>query len=165
MKPTTSRNGLLSLGVAIAIMVAACVPTGGQALGDLRIDEPWARATPPGASVSGGFMTIRNMGNEDDRLVAVTSSAVARVEIHEMRQEGDLMKMRQLRDGLVIPAGAQVSLQPGGYHLMLIEPKQAFAGGDVVLATLHFQRAGDAEVALQVRGAGVSATDAHAGHH
>ena len=165
MNTSMLRRCLVALAFSIVATLGACVPTGGQVVGDLRIEQPWVRATPPGAAVSGGFVTIRNLGDHDDRLVSVTSSAVARVEIHQMREEAGLMKMRQLTAGLPIPAGAAVSLQPGGYHLMLIGPKQPFAGGDVVIATLHFERAGDAEVAFQVRGLPGAAESGHAHQH
>ncbi len=149
--------------VVCVTTLGACVPAGSQRVGDLQIDEPWARATPAGGSVSAGFLVVRNLGNRNDRLVSVSSSAVARVEIHEARNEHGMMKMRPLPDGMDIPAGAEVSLQPGGYHLMILEPRQPFVGGDVVVATLHFQQAGDVEVAFRVRGAGAAAERAH--HH
>jgi periplasmic copper chaperone A len=159
----TLRRASAAALAAAAIALSACVPEGAQRVGDLHIEAPWVRATPPGASVSGGFLVIRNRGDRDDRLVSATSSAVTRVEMHEMRHEDGMMKMRPLRDGIAIPAGSEVTLQPGGYHLMMIEPKQPFAGGDVVVASLHFEHAGDVEVAFRVRGAGATADSGH--HH
>lgn len=166
MNPHSFRHALIALLAASAALLPACVPAGSQRVGDLRIDDPWARATPPGASVSGGFLVIRNLGDRDDRLLSVTSSAVARVEMHTMRNEDGVMKMRPLRSGIAIPAGAEATLRPGGDHLMWIEPRQPFAGGDVVVAHLHFERTGDVEVAFRVRGAGAGA-DKRAGsaHH
>lgn len=149
----------------LASLAIACTPLAGQAVGELRLDDPWARATPPGTSVSGGFLTVRNLGDQDDRLVAVRSSAAREVQIHEVRDDGGMMRMRPLPDGLAIPAGASVALQPGGYHLMFIEPQRPFAGGDVVVATLVFEKAGDVEVSFQVRGeAARPAAGGHAHH-
>ena len=149
---------------ALTMSLAGCTPWAGQAVGELRLDEPWARATPPGSSVSGGFLTIRNLGSSDDRLVSASTSAAAEVQIHEMSTDGGMMRMRQLEDGLAIPAGAAVALQPGGYHLMFMRPKRPFQDGDVVMATLTFEHAGSVEVSFQVRGAGARSGGGHAHH-
>ena len=157
-------NRLLAL-CCFLLLCVACTPLQGQAVGELRLDDPWARATPPGTTVSGGFLTVRNLGDRDDRLVEVRSSASREVQIHEVRSDGGMMRMRPLVNGLVIPAGASVSLQPGGYHLMFLQPQRPFAGGDVVVATLVFEHAGDVEVSFQVRGeAARDAAGAHAHH-
>ena len=155
-----------ALAVALLLMLCTgCTPLQGQSVGELRIDDPWARATPPGATVSGGFLSVRNLGDRDDRLVEVRSSASRDVQIHEVRSDGGMMRMRPLVNGLVIPAGASVSLQPGGFHLMFLQPQRPFAGGDVVLATLVFEHAGEVEVSFQVRGqAARDAAGAHAHH-
>jgi copper(I)-binding protein len=83
-------------------------------VGDITITGPFTRATLPNAPVAGGFLTLTNTGTEDDRLVAVTSPIAKEGQIHEMAMENDIMKMRQLADGLVIPAGESVVLEPGG---------------------------------------------------
>ena len=154
------------LGILLIVLLAsACTPLAGQAVGELRIDDPWARATPPGTTVSGGFLTVRNLGGRDDRLVAVRSSASREVQIHEVRSDDGMMRMRELADGLAIPAGASVSLQPGGYHLMFIQPQRPFVGGDVVLATLVFEHAGEVEVSFQVRGEGARDAAGDHAHH
>ena len=146
----------------LLLLASACTPLQGEAVGDLRVDDPWARATPPGAPVAGGFMTVRNLGDRPDRLVSVRSAAAEKVEIHEMRADDGMMRMRMLPDGLDFPAGASVTLQPGGYHLMFIRPRQPFVADGVVPATLVFERAGSVDVQLQVRDAG--ARDAKGGH-
>lgn len=146
------------------VLFSACVPAGAQRVGDLRIEDPWVRATPPGAGVTGGFMTVRNTGAKDDRLVSVTSSAVARVEIHEMRHEDGMMRMRRLAAGVPVKAGAKLELAPGGYHLMLFGPTQPFVEGDVVVATARFEKAGNVEIAFRVRGLGAKRDAGHHGH-
>ncbi|MFD0724825.1 copper chaperone PCu(A)C [Lysobacter brunescens] len=151
----------VALGV---VLFSACVPAGAQRVGDLRIEDPWVRATPPGAGVTGGFMTVRNTGAKDDRLVSVTSAAVARVEIHEMRHEDGMMRMRRIDAGLPVKAGAKIELAPGGYHLMLFGPKQPFVEGDVVVATARFEKAGNVEIAFRVRGLGAKREAGHHGH-
>ncbi|MDF1608535.1 copper chaperone PCu(A)C [Hoeflea sp. YIM 152468] len=119
-------------------------------LGDLVIDHPVARATLPDAPVSGGYMTIHNSGAEADRLVSGEAAFAGRVEIHEMSMEGEVMKMRQLAEGLEIPAGGDVELKPGGYHIMFIDLEQQLAEGDKYPVTLVFEKAGSLEVEFYV---------------
>ncbi len=90
-------------------------------LGELVIGHPWARATPPGAPVAGGFAKITNTGASADRLVSVRFERAGHVEIHEMTMEGDVMKMAELPQGLPIAPGETVELKPGGLHLMFMD--------------------------------------------
>ncbi|WP_144774271.1 copper chaperone PCu(A)C, partial [Luteimonas sp. J16] len=96
-------------------------------------------------------LAIRNHGGEDDRLVEVRSDAAQRVEIHEVRHEDGMARMRPLPDGLPLPAGEAVELRPGGYHLMFIGPGDGFVAGRSVSATLVFERAGELAVEFEVR--------------
>ncbi|MBM3645833.1 MAG: copper chaperone PCu(A)C [Alphaproteobacteria bacterium] len=125
--------------------------------GDLAIDHPWARATPAGARVAGGYMTLRNTGAAADRLVAVESDVAGRMEIHEMAMDGTITRMRELARGLPVPAGGQVELKPGGYHVMFMELKRPLVKDDKVKATLVFERAGRVEVEFQVEAMGSGA--------
>lgn len=120
----------------------------------IRVTEAWSRATPAVAPVAGGFMTLANAGDREDRLLRVESGIAQRVEIHEMRHEDGVMRMRQLADGLAVPAGGTVVLKPGGYHLMFIKPLRALAEGERFDATLVFQRAGKVKVVFDVRAMG-----------
>src|SRR5471032_2383487 len=120
-----------------------------QSKGGLEIENPWARATPPGAAVGGGYLVIRNKGAAADRLVGVSSSASARVEIHEMAMEKDVMRMREVKS-VDVPAKKSVELKPGGYHLMLIELKAPLKPGDKVPLTLRFEKAGEVRAELAV---------------
>lgn len=122
-----------------------------QQVGSLEVSTPWSRAIPRNAPVAAGFVTIRNMGAIDDRLVAVRSDAADRVEIHEIRHENGMTRMRPLREGLPIPAGETVTLQPGGYHLMFITPRDGFVTRRAVAATLVFEEAGNLDVTFDVR--------------
>ena len=158
------RTGLAMLAAG-ALALAACVPAGAQRAGDMVVENPWVRATPPGGMVSGGFVTLRNVGERDDRLLSVESAAAQRVELHEMRNDGGMMRMRPVTGGLPIRAGAKVELAPGGYHLMFIAPKQPFVDGDLVVATLRFERAGAIEVSFRVRGAGAMRDEGAMHHH
>jgi copper(I)-binding protein len=125
-----------------------------QTAGNLTIEQPFSRATPGGAKVGGGYMTIVNKGTSADKLVAAASPAAERVEIHEMSMQGSVMKMQELPNGLPIDAGKTVSLAPGGYHLMMMGLKAPLKQGDKVPVTLTFEKAGKVDVMLDVRGVG-----------
>lgn len=149
----------IALGLALALTLAlgtiSSTPPSAQAAtrptSALRIEQAWTRARLPGTPVVGGFLTIHNTGRRPDRLLTITSPDAERVEIHEMRMDGGMMRMRRLDDGLPVPAGARVELKPGGLHLMFIGPKRPFKPGDTVTATLRFERDGERQVRFEVR--------------
>src|SRR4051794_7628063 len=122
--------------------------------GDLVITQPWSRATPGGAKIAGGFVTIENKGAAPDRLVSGSGDVAGRVEIHEMAMNNGVMTMRPLDKGLVIEPGKTVKLAPGGYHLMLMDLKTPLKQGDKVPLTLQFEKAGKVELSLDVEGVG-----------
>jgi copper(I)-binding protein len=125
-------------------------------LGDLEIDHPWSRATPPGAQVAGGYLTIVNHGSVPDRLVSVSSDISARAEVHEMAVTDGVMTMRPVEGGLEIPAGGKLELKPGGYHLMLMGLKRPAKQGESFPATLTFEKAGSVTVEFQVEAMGAA---------
>lgn len=153
LEPSMRASRLIPF-LACLVLAPVLALAHGYAAGPLKIGHPWSRATPPAAQVAGGYLTITNTGATDDRLVAITSDASERVEIHEMKMEGGVMRMRQLGDGLPLPAGKQTTLAPGGYHLMFIKPKQPFKAGDRITASLQFQKAGKVVVEFAVVEAG-----------
>ncbi|HEY3582873.1 MAG TPA: copper chaperone PCu(A)C [Casimicrobiaceae bacterium] len=118
-------------------------------LGTLKIDHLYARPTPPGARTGGVYLTIRNTGKEADQLVSAKSPAAQGVEIHSMQMEGNLMKMRAIR-ALDIPAGGEVTLGSGGYHVMLVGLLQPLTAGNEVPMTLTFAKAGSIDVLADV---------------
>jgi hypothetical protein len=124
-------------------------------LGNLEIGNPWTRATPGGAKAGGGYMKLVNSGAAADRLVGARSPAADKVEIHEMRMDGNIMRMRELDKGLELPAGATVELKPGGYHLMFTGLRAPLAKDARVPVTLVFEKAGaiDVEFIVQAMGA------------
>lgn len=121
-------------------------------IGNLRITAPWMRATPKGASVASGYMTITNKGSEPDRLVSIQSDVATTVEVHEMSQSGEVMKMRPLEKPLEIAPGGVVELKPSGYHLMFSHLKQGVNEGDKVRVTMVFEKAGKIEIELATEG-------------
>jgi periplasmic copper chaperone A len=122
--------------------------------GSIVISDPWSRATPPSAMSGAGYLTLTNKGSEPDRLIAASSPAAGRVEVHEMTMNGNVMRMRELEKGLEIPAGATVKLAPGGYHLMMTGLKGPFTKGARVPVTLTFEKAGSIDVEFGVEALG-----------
>jgi copper(I)-binding protein len=151
---------LLSL-IAVAAALASPVCAADYKLGPLEIDQPWARATAPTAKTGGGFVTITNKGTTPDRLIAVRSAASDKVEVHEMKMDGNVMRMRELDKGLEIPPGTTVTLKPGGFHIMFMELKAPFAKDAKVPATLVFEKAGSIDVDLLVQAMGAQPPGQH----
>jgi len=146
------RLALLSIAlVALAITSASAHD---YTVGSLKIDHPWARATPKGATVAGAYMKITNTGTTADRLVGGTTDAAQKFEIHEMSMEGGVMKMRELPNGLEIPAGATVELKPGAFHVMMTGVSKPFVKGERVKAALTFENAGKVDVEFAVEAVG-----------
>ncbi len=148
--------------VIATLFAALAVPAAARdyKLGSLEIDNPWARATPPTAQAGGGFLVIVNKGTTPDRLIAVKSLAASKVEVHEMKMEGSVMRMRALEKGLEIPPGATVALKPGGFHIMFMGLKAPFAKDAKVPVTLVFEKAGSIDVELAVQAMGAQAPTA-----
>ena len=133
-------------------------------LQDLRIAHPYARPTPPGARTGGAYFTVRNAGKAADRLTRVASPAARVVELHSMTMDGTLMKMRPVA-GIDIPAGGQVVLGSGGYHVMLIDLARPLAAGDKVPLSLTFERAGTIDVVADVEPAAARGAPAQGTAH
>ena len=128
-------------------------------LGPLEISGAFTRATLPDAKSGGGFLTIVNTGGEADRLVSAASPVADMVQLHEMKMEGDVMKMSQVENGIDIAAGETVVLAPGGLHLMFMGLRQAFVEGSAIPVTLTFEKAGTIELELPVGAAAAAAPD------
>jgi periplasmic copper chaperone A len=157
---STVRPTLAAL-LGLAALAAAPAIAQDYNAGAIRIEAPWLRATPSGAKVAGGYMKLYNTGSEADRLVGGTVSMAGGFEVHEMRMDGSVMRMRELPDGLELPPGRSVELKPGAYHVMLTDLKQKLKEGDKVKGTLQFEKAGKVEVEYVVRGMG--STGGHGG--
>jgi copper(I)-binding protein len=141
--------------LAIAVLLSGCSLASPQAplarAGDLVIEQAWVRTPAAGLDTSAAYMTIRNAGDEPDQLVAVTSPAIATIEIHTGTQIGDVAHMQLAPSGIAIPAGTTVDMQASGAHLMLIGIRAGLAPGASLPLTLHFTRAGQVEIDAPVR--------------
>lgn len=126
---------------ALALIgLAACQPAAPQAgLARVEVTDALCRPTPNGRDVTGCYLTLTASTN--DRLVSVASPASATAQVHEMKTEGGMMMMAELKDGLPLPAGEAVSLKPGGNHIMLIGLTAPLKAGDTVSLTLTFEHA------------------------
>lgn len=123
-------------------------------VGPLKIDHPWTRATPGGAKVAGGYLTILNSGSAPDRLVGGASDIAGRIEIHEMAVKDGIMTMRPLPGGLELAPGGKAELKPGGYHIMFMDLKRQLKEGESVKGTLQFEKAGTVAVEFAVQSVG-----------
>ena len=151
--------GAFALICAVAVLQFAAVPVRAAdvTVGAMHIVQPWARATPKGASAAAGFMTLTNSGTEPDRVTCVASEAAGRCEIHTMSLDNGVMKMRPVDGGLEIAPGATVTLKPSGLHVMLIDLKHPLEKDKMVGVTLKFEKAGTVEVALPIMAIGAPA--------
>ena len=129
----------------------------GATSGPITIDSPWSRATPGGAKVAAGYLTIVNSGPSGDRLVSVTSDISDRGEIHEMAVKDGVMTMRPIDGGVPVAAGASLTLKPGSYHLMFQDLKRPLKQGERFDATLTFEKAGPLKATFDVQGIGATA--------
>jgi len=131
----------------------------------VEVSDAWVRRAVPGQSGTGAFMKLKAPAGT--RLVGASTPVAGVAEVHEMKMEGDTMKMRALAQGLELPAGQTVELRPGANHLMLMDLKQPVAAGSTVPITLRFMDAKGvaSEQTLQVPVAVGAPGGADAGEH
>ena len=127
-----------ALALALALVAFGGVQAG-NAGGELRIENTWARATPAVAPVAAGYLTVVNDGDTADRLLRIDSAIAQRIEMHQTVHEDGVMRMRRV-PRLVLDAGGAAHLKPGGLHLMLFRPAAALGEGDT--ATIVFRHEG-----------------------
>jgi copper(I)-binding protein len=146
--------GPLAYAALLSLVLAASVQAEDVKAGDLVITQPWTRATPGGAKVAGGYLTIENKGATPDRLVGGSTNVAKKIEIHEMAVNNGVMTMRPIDGGLAIEPGKTVKLAPGGTHLMFLELNNPIKQGDALAGTLKFEKAGVVKVLFDVQGVG-----------
>ena len=150
MRPHFIRLPIFVALGSIALLVAATP----AAADDISVKQAWSRATPKGAQVASGYLTIENRGASADKLISVATPAATKIEIHEMTTHDGIMVMRPIEGGLTIPPGASVTLAPGGSHLMFIGLSAPFSEGERVPAALMFEKAGKIDVTFDVGSVG-----------
>jgi len=135
------------LVTAVGLLLALAFPAVAQEYSSkgVSVIQPWARATPGGAKVGGAYLELKAAPGKGDRLIAAKSAAAGSVEIHTHVMEGGVARMRRV-DAIEVAGGKSAMLQPGGYHIMLIDLKQPLKQGDRLKLTLVFETAGEIEV-------------------
>lgn len=142
-------------GITVILVAALALAGAAPALAsDIIVSQAWSRATPKGAKVAGGYLTIENRGAAPDHLLAASSPAAAKVEIHQMAIQDGIMTMRPLEDGLAIPPDASVTLAPGGEHIMFVGLAAPFEEGQRIPVALSFERAGSIDTIFEVGSVG-----------
>ena len=134
-------------GLIILAMMAT------PAWAQVTVEQPWSRATPPGAKIAVGYMRIKNAGSTDARVVGATSPLAKGVELHVTRRDDGVLRM-QKTDAYVVPAGGEVVLEPGGNHLMLVGLEHPLKEGEHVPLTLKLGQGGEVQVRLSVAAMG-----------
>ena len=153
---------------ALAVLGAFAVLAGHGTLAlaastDVTVTNAWVRPPPPGARTGAAFMTLTNGGAKAARLVAADNPASNLTELHTHLHEDGIMKMRQVKE-IVVPAHGTAKLEPGGYHIMLIDLKNALKAGDTVPLTLHFDDGGQQVIVVPVRAADAAPAMEHMKH-
>jgi copper(I)-binding protein len=160
VKKAMKRPALLSMTGVILAVAMLCFSLAASAraeevrAGDLVITQAWSRATPGGAKIGGGYLTIENKGSTPDRLIGGSADVAGKIEVHEMAMNNGVMTMRPLEKGLSIEPGQTVTLAPGGYHLMMFDLKSPLKQGEQVPVTLEFEKAGKVKLSLDVAAVG-----------
>ncbi|MFL9825256.1 copper chaperone PCu(A)C [Rhodoplanes sp. SY1] len=155
-----------SLVTILAALVCLAWPATAQTwrAGTIEIASAWARATPPGASVTAGYMRITNHGFDPDRLVSIRSAVAGSVEVQELSLDDNVMRLRTLARGLPIRPGETIDLRPGyPWQAVFASLTAQLRPGDRLPATLVFEKAGAVEVELVVQPIGTGIRRASAG--
>lgn len=134
-----------SLGLVAALTLA--MPAFAEGI---TIEDPYARAAGATAIAGAAFMVIQNDSDTDDRLVSASSDVSSRVELHTHIADGDVMRMVEVEEGFVIPAGSEHALKRGGDHVMFMGINEPFVHGETITVTLTFEQAGDIEVEIPI---------------
>jgi len=154
----------MKIQISPVLVLAAALWCGNVIAQNVEVKDAWARATVQGQKASGAFMTIT--AKTDTTLVGVASSVAGLAQVHEMKMEGNVMQMRALSDGLRLAAGKSVALQPGGFHLMLMDLKVPLKKDTTIPLTLRFKDAKGMESTLDLKvPVSTSAPGAEAGGH
>ena len=141
-------TGLAAVLAAVPVFAIPAFATAIKA-GDLVIEQPWARATPGGADVGGGYLTIVNHGSTPDTLMGGSLEAAGRFELHSMTTDHGIMKMRPTGP-LAIAPGGTLMLSPTGTHIMFTQLKRGLKTGETVKGTLVFEHAGTVPVTFEI---------------
>ena len=125
-----------SIRIRTTLLIACLAGIASPAAAQVAVTDAWVRGTVAGQKATGAFMQLK--ATADSTLVGATSPVAKIVEIHEMKHEGGMMKMRAV-DRIALPAGKAVEMKPGGYHVMLMDLVAPLKEGDTVPLQLTFE--------------------------
>ncbi len=149
MEPTVTSG---ETGTMMATTAAPAGMMWPEACAKMHVVGGWARPAGPGMPTSAAYLLLVNLTAQEDTLISVSTSAVITVELHEMTMgSGDVMQMRPIEGGIVIPADGAVILQPGGKHIMLIGLTQELEAGTTIDLTLTFEHSGKMNITVPVQ--------------
>jgi copper(I)-binding protein len=138
--------------VAVVLLVfGGCSATQAQtpAANSIVVEQPWARATPPGAKTGAAYLTVVNNGTAADRLLGATTPLADKVEFHRETEENGVSRMREV-PGVEVKPGAKVTFKPGEMHMMMVGLKQPLKEGQNLPLTLQFEKAGNVAVTAAI---------------
>jgi hypothetical protein len=142
---------LFASSALIASVFVTVVTANEHAHGNIDIEHPWSRPTPPGTPMGVGYMVIKNHSDRDITLVGASTPRAGHVSIHETMMNDGVMRMQPLKNGIAVPAGGAVELKPRSYHLMLEKLVKPLEEGEGIPLTLEFEGAEAIEVELSVQ--------------
>ena len=149
---------------ALSLLLALSAPVLAADTVTIKVEEPWARESPPTVTNGAAYMTLVNTGKEADRLVGASGEVSAAVELHTHLMEGGVMKMRPI-EAIEVNPGEPTALRPSGLHIMLIGLKKPLVAGQTFPLRLRFEKAGEIPVEVTVRKMGPGEGAEHSHHH
>lgn len=134
-----------------------------QLLSSIQVTQAWSRELPPTAPVGAAFLQIENHSENADRLISANSSIAEVTELHAHIHEGDVMRMVKV-DNIDVPAHGNLTLEPGGYHIMLIDLKKPLVAGEQLPLTLQFEQAGQMDITVDILSSDAGTAAEHMDH-
>lgn len=148
----TKAKILLAIFAILALAIVPLASGQDDSCNVVYLFDAWARATPEGAPTGAVFGLLVNLSNADDTLVSASTDAAEAVELHEtIMGDGDVMQMRPVEGGIVIPAGGTAWLKPGGLHVMMMGLTQELEANTTIELTLTFANSGEMTLTVPVR--------------
>lgn len=147
--------------LTLSFTVSGTVAHGDEKHGSISVKDGWARARTSTAKVGGAYVTVHNMGEEDDRLIGAKSRISKKTEIHTTKMTDGVMKMMSVKGGIEVKAGKMVMMKPGGYHIMFMGLKEPITKGKSFPVTLIFEKAGEIAIMVSVKEAGAMGSMDH----
>jgi len=140
--------------LTLSFSATGVVAHGDEKHDGIELKDAWARARTATAKVGGAYVTVHNMGKEDDRLIGAKSKIAHKTEIHTTKMTDGVMKMIPVSEGVAVKAGKMIMMKPGSYHIMFMGLKEPITKGKTFPVTLVFEKAGEIETAVTVKDAG-----------